>query len=444
MTSSPLQTPYMSPKPSEEEFSQLFEKFYQYQQNQSPLALLKEKWWLKFLEKGFPDRRNDAFRYLPLSQLYHHLFVMEEPAKSLPQIPTMPKNAAAQFVFVNGVFIPSLSQTDKLPSSLYFAPLSSALRTYGAFIQNRTAMLLKNENDPFACLNGALQTEPLFLYCPPKVIVEEPIVILNYVTKGEAPLCVAPRIQLFAGKEAQLQLSCMTISENERSYFSNQLIDIALEENAQLHLSLIETPPAHAWSFQSIRAQLKRNSRFTSTSGSSGSKTHRQSYHAILLEENAQCDLNGLWMNKDQCQTHTHVLIEHLAPHCQSRQLFKGALTDQSRSSFEGKIYVHSEAQKTDAFQRNNNLILSNQAIAYSKPNLEILADDVKASHGATFGQLSENELFYLQTRGLSKSLASKLLIKGFTDEIVDQLPLPQMQAAMAVAIAQVCEKTCG
>ena len=152
-----------------------------------------------------------------------------------------------------------------------------------------------------------------------------------------------------------------------------------------------------------------------------GAKTVREDYKIALNGENGEADLNGLWVLKEKNECHVNVMIEHVAPHCRSNQLFKGVLDDFARSSFEGKIWVRKEAQKTDAFQLNNNLLLSDHANADSKPNLEIFADDVKASHGSTMGQVDEEQLFYLKTRGFSKEVAEKFLVRAFCQEVLQK-----------------------
>jgi Fe-S cluster assembly protein SufD len=154
----------------------------------------------------------------------------------------------------------------------------------------------------------------------------------------------------------------------------------------------------------------------------------RHSLRVHIQGENADALLQGLWHQKKSSQTHTHVFVEHAAPHAKSLQKFKGVLKDTAQSSFEGKIFVRPEAQKTEAYQLNQNLLLSDAAIANAKPNLEVFADDVKASHGATFSQVDDEQLFYLKSRGLSPEAASRLLIRGFMQEMIDQIGVPSVR----------------
>ena len=179
-----------------------------------------------------------------------------------------------------------------------------------------------------------------------------------------------------------------------------------------------------AWHLDAFRATLKRDSYLKTVSVTEGGMTVRNDYRITLAGENAEALLNGIWMLSDKREAHANIFIDHQAPICRSFQLFKDVLTDFSRSSFEGKIMVRQAAQKTEAFQLNNNLLLNDHAHADSKPNLEIFADDVKASHGATFGQLDPDQLFYLKTRGFSDETAKNLLIYGFCEQVIELIPI--------------------
>ena len=209
----------------------------------------------------------------------------------------------------------------------------------------------------------------------------------------------------------------------------NLSFDLSIDEDS--HVQYIQSAfdiSQDSWYFDACSASLKRNSTFKTVMATAGSTSVRHDYRISLTGENAEAKLNGIWMLSDNNESHTHVLMRHQAPYCRSMQFFKGAIDDVSRSSFEGKIFVEQIAQKTEAFQLNNNLILSDHAIANSKPNLEIFADDVKASHGATVGQLDAEQLFYLKTRGYSEQAAKNLLVYGFCKEVIDLIPIPSLQ----------------
>jgi Fe-S cluster assembly protein SufD len=366
------------------------------------LHTLRKRSWDRFQEIGMPKRKQEAFQYVTMERL------------SLP--PLAPKTSLFpqknRIVFSNGYF-----QGGEFPSPLVCIPLDAAMRSYGMFLQNRIVRSLKEEKDPFAALNGACLGSGAFLYIPPGAQIEEPLEIDFLASSTEMS---SPRLQIYMGKGSSLKLILRTSSETKDS-FSNSLVDAALDEGASLEI--YESQKSLGTSFHSCRATLKRDSRFRSLSFSQGSVLSRTSIQVQLLEENSEALIEGLIRMKSDVQNHIHALVEHAAPHTRSRQRFKCMLEDTSRSSFEGKILVRPIAQKTEAYQINNNLLLSPGAVAFSKPNLEIFADDVKASHGSTIGQLDMEELFYLQSRGLPLLEAQKWLSSGFCQELINAAP---------------------
>ena len=369
--------------------------------------------WDRFVEMGLPTKQNEVYRYVRLKDLYSQPYSAPEPFKSLiaPEESTL--------VFANGTYIETLSSP---PKGVIILPLSKAFATYGAFLVSRLNKRNKEEKDPFAALNGAYYTEGLFIYVPPKYVCASPIRMIHYTEKNSKPIHVCPRVHLFAGKDSLLQLTWEQRGPLERMWV-NTYIDCALEEAASVTVSQVHDLPETAHHFLALRATLKSRSSFKSFSVTNGSATSREDYCVRLQGEAASVSLYGVWDLKEHRQHHVNLWIDHQEPSCSSLQKFKGILSDTSRSSFEGKIYVHSKAQKTQAYQMNNNLVLGDKAAANSKPNLEIFADDVKASHGATVGQIDPEHLFYLQARGIPLSMAQKLLVQGFRNEIIDLIP---------------------
>jgi len=365
--------------------------------------------WDRFLELGLPTKKWEVFQYVRLSDLYSRTY--EAPERAEPAI--TPKEG--QLIFVNGRYSEELSRP---PKAIVALPLSKALNTYGTFLNHRLATQLKEEKDPFAVLNRALSDEGLFIYLPPKSVGQ--LEIVHVITEHQKPVITAPRLHLFAGKEAEVK--CLLT--HNADHWVNSFVDIALDERASVTLTTLLEANDTSWHFDAIRVTLKRESRFKSYAITNGAATSRQDYVVQLLEEGAEASLYGVCQLDERRHHHVNVLMEHIAPNCRSWQHFKNVLKGVSRTSFEGKIYVHQAAQKTEAYQRNNNLILGKRAFATSKPNLEIFADDVKASHGSTVGQLDEEQLFYLKSRGIPSDHAKKLLVQGFCQEILDHANL--------------------
>jgi Fe-S cluster assembly protein SufD len=354
-----------------------------------PLFALRQQGWKLFQEIGLPRPKQEAFQYLTKK--------LEFP-KPAP-LPQKQKGQEGELLFVDGYF-----QAEKVAAPLICLPLDQAIRSYGIFLQNRIAKQLKEETDPFAALNLAFQGKGAFLYVPPKCKAA-----LHLKQLFTAQAMSNGRIQIYLGRGSELILR--QTAENLPT-FSNTSIDLVLDEGARCFFQ--DQSVGH---FQSLRATLKRDSHLKVLFLG---EQLRHSLKVQLAEENSEVELYGLCQLAEENQSHVHVTVEHMAPHTRSRQHFKSVLKNRSRFSFEGKIYVHSEAQKTEAYQLNNNLILSDAAAANAKPNLEIFADDVKASHGATVGQLDAEQLFYLRSRGLPLEEARDWLIQGFCKEILD------------------------
>ncbi|WP_044881430.1 Fe-S cluster assembly protein SufD [Neochlamydia sp. EPS4] len=418
-------------------FQQMLQKMYVGAlEEKDPTRKLKEKAWLRFLEIGLPTRQSEVFQYLRLRNLYIQAF---ETAHGIPLSADsiaphiLPECSGSVLVMINGDYYPELSNLSALPKRMVILPLKEAWRTYGSFLNNQWNKLLIEEKDPFAILNAALHRQGIFIYAPPKTLADVPLQLLHFNShEPDLSLWTNPRIQGFIGAHSQLDLIATHVDGPGKQFLSNLSIELAMDEES--HLRYFQVPfeilNKH-WYFEAFRASLKKGSTFKSVLASKGSTSLRNDYRVVLAGENAEASLNGLWMLSDQAEAHANILVEHQAPYCRSMQLFKSVLNDASHSSFEGKILVHQAAQKTQAFQLNSNLLLSDKAKADSKPNLEIFADDVKASHGATMGQLDQEQLFYLRTRGYSEKAAKNLLVYGFCKEIIEMIPYPSLMKAI-------------
>jgi len=400
---------------------------------QDPLSKVRNKAWDHFLEIGLPTRKSEVFRYVSLRSLYENAYEtpQEIPAINPALIDSfiLPECQNSVLVFVNGCYQPTLSRRSDIPQKVIVQPLEEAFKSFATFLQNHWNKAVKEEADPFAILNTALQKGGIFIYIPPKTIVEKPIQILHILHTQQKPLMLFPRLHLFAGNFSEALLCNTQGVLSGGSHWINAVTDFTLEEGAKIrYLQNSSQEPPKTLFFEAVRTQLKGDATFKTLNVTQGAECQRYDYKVTLQGENGEALLYGLWMGKGKNEVHTHVLMDHQAPHCHSFQFFKGVLDENSHSSFEGKILVRQAAQKTDAFQLNNNLVLSEGAAAESKPNLEIFADDVKASHGTTVGQLSEEELFYMKTRGFSAEAAKSLLVKGFCNEIIENIPMESIK----------------
>jgi Fe-S cluster assembly protein SufD len=373
--------------------------------------------WEHFLSLGLP-KRESAFQSLPLSELYQKRYDFCASSPNIEKkdvLPLIVPECKNYLVFVDGIFCPHLSA---LPKQVIVSPMAQAFFSFGHFLKSHFSESVKAESDPFVALNAALQEEGAFIYLPPQRTLEEPLQLLHIFTRS-----ASPRIQLFLSAGSEMKLLSRIHVRAQEPVLLNAVMEVTLEEGAHFEYFDFSHADEESWIFNALRARLKRNSRLHCAAISKGARSIRHDFKVALMEENAEAHLEGLCTLKGRRQAHTHVLMEHQAPHCRSLQRFKGILNEMSQSSFEGKIYVHQKAQKTDAYQRSNYLLLDDRARAGAKPNLEIFADDVKASHGATVGQIDAKQLFYLKTRGLPEKIAQQLLVSGFCEEILSKIP---------------------
>lgn len=426
----------VQPGLEQESFKALLESFRTQFAPTDPLHRMRQRAWEQFLSLGLPSRQEENYRLIKLRTLFSRPYSLAKECsfqkeEMLPWI--IPECRGSCLVFANGYYLPALSYLDALPSNIVICSLPEAMQTYGTLLNNYWNQALKGEKDPFAALNGALHAHGVFVYLPPKTKADVPIQILNMIDSCDQQAMMMPRLQLFVGARSEMDVVYTQKQRSQTPYFVNQVAEMILEEGAHVRYiqMLCEEHPL-SWHFDAFRAILKRNSHLETVCVTQGSGTVRTDYQISLAGENAEALLNGVWMLANKREAHVNVLMDHQAPSCRSYQLFKGVLNDFSRSSFEGKIMVRPIAQKTEAFQLNRNLILDDYAYADSKPNLEIFADDVKASHGATVGQLDEEQLFYMKTRGFSDRQAKNLLIKGFCEEVIEKLPLPSLKRAIS------------
>lgn len=422
-----------------ETFHRQLKQLFLSQDEQDGLAPFRKRAWDHFEELGLPTVKTETFQYLRLRRLFDKQFQLAcSYSLSKQEIAgyILPPCARSCAVFVNGQLDLRLSSFEGLPKKVVAICLQEAFRSFGSFINNQVARFLREEMDPFAALNAAFQRQALFFYVPPNTVIETPIQILHLLDGQNA--LYSPRSEFFFGALSEAQVIRTVVRLNGAGGFLNDASHFAIEEGAKITYSRVICPSSSSlWHFDATRTTLKKDSSFKSYIVQEGAEAYRDDYRISLIGPNAEVYLGGVWMLKNKAESHTHVYMDHQSPHCRSMQLFKGILDDSSRSSFEGKIYIHKAAQKTQAFQLNHNLLLSDAAQSDSKPNLEIFADDVKASHGATVGQLDPEHLFYLSTRGLNLNMAKHVLIQGFCHEVIDQIPVAALRTLAADEVAE-------
>jgi Fe-S cluster assembly protein SufD len=302
---------------------------------------------------------------------------------------------------------------------------------YGEIVREHLALGADYIANGFTALNTAFIFHGAFVYIPRDVKVDRPLHLLFISDPADANIVTFPRVLVVADENSSATVIESYASTSDKLYFTNAVVELVLKEGAHLDHYKIQRESSEGFHVASTNVDLGSNSSYDATTITFGAKLSRHNITVTMDHEGAECRVDGLYLVSGRQHTDTHSVIDHKQPHCTSHQLYKGILDGRSRAVFNGKIFVRHDAQKTDALQTNKNLLLSNEARVDTKPQLEILADDVKCAHGAAVGQIDEDELFYLETRGIHTDLARNLLTYGFAEEVIGKIKVDSIKAQL-------------
>jgi Fe-S cluster assembly protein SufD len=387
------------------------------------LRQLREDAFARFCETGFPTTRDEDWRFTSVAAIARTAFRPASPAKLTDLASWRIEGVAAQLVFVNGRFARELSQLDGLPKGVTVASLRERIESHPEEVAAHLGRYADTQRDPFCALNTAFIGDGAYVNVARGVVVDAPIYLLYLSTKEDAPTMTHPRNLIVAEDQSQVAvIEDYASVGGESVVFSNAVTELIAGESTVAQHYLIEREHLKAFNVQTLRIEQGRSANVASHSVLLGGGLVRNNVHPVLAGEGGECLINGLFMGTGRQHLDNYMHVEHAAPHCGSRQFYNGILDGQAHGVFHGRIVVHKVAQKTDAKQTNRNLLLSDDAQIDTKPQLEIYADDVKCTHGATIGQIEENALFYLQSRGISELEARKLLLMAFAEECVDRM----------------------
>jgi Fe-S cluster assembly protein SufD len=315
-------------------------------------------------------------------------------------------------------------------------PFSRALAENPRMLEAHLARLAQTAGRPFAALNTALLEEGALVVLPPAAVQETPVQIVWVSTGGPVPTASHPRTLLVAGEGSQGTVVETFLGRPPARTLTSSVTELQLEKGAvDHHVRVVDE--GEAWHLGTVQGHQERDSRLVSHNLCLGASLTRVDLGSVLDGEGAESLLFGLYLAEGRQHVDNHTSLEHARPHCPSRELYKGILSGSARAVFNGRILVRQDAQKTDAKQQNRNLLLSGEATVYTRPQLEIHADDVRCTHGATIGRLDAEALFYLRSRGIASAQARALLLRAFAAEIVDQVPVPALQARLAELVAE-------
>ena len=392
------------------------------------LAPLRKAGLACFADLGFPTLQDEDWRFTNVAPVARLNF---QPA---PQVAVNGAESKAiaesvfaglsghRLVFVNGFYSSKLSSIKALPNGVRVESLTAALAQDSGLIEKHLGKYAQTEKNSFAALNQAFFSDGAFILVPPGMEVTEPVQLLYISSVKNSGEAILPRNLVIAGANSKLTVVESYLSTGDVPYFTNAVTEILAGENARVEHVKLQDEGAGAYHIATIAGEFGRTSNVNVHSFALGAKLSRNNIRAKLAGEGLECILNGLYLTRNEQLADHHMIVEHAQPHCASHEYFNGILDDKSKGVFHGRIYVHPVAQKTDAKQTNKNLLLSDDASADTKPQLEIYADDVKCTHGATIGQLNAESIFYLRTRGMGEETARRMLIHAFAGEIIERI----------------------
>ena len=383
------------------------------EQQESSIDVIRQEARERFEKQGFPDSHDEDWKFTNLAPVAKLRFEAAGPAdldRASELLRDLPL-ASNRLVFLNGQYAPRLSSPG-LASTIQNTP-STVLEMYLA----RHADFRRNT---FAAWNTAAFENGGFLFIGARKVVDEPVHIVHVSLPGTGPSIAHPRNLIVAG--ALSQVSIIESHIGAGTYLSNAVTEIVVGEEAVVDFTKIQNESSAAFHIAAMHVDLARGSAFTSRVLSFGGALARTQITSVL-DQGSCSTLNGLYVTRDRQHADNRTTIDHAHPHATSHELYKGILDGQSSAVFNGKIIVRKDAQKTDAKQTNKNLVLSEGATINTKPQLEIFADDVRCTHGATVGQLDQESIFYLQSRGVGKEDAREMLTYAFAQEIIDSIP---------------------
>lgn len=393
-----------------------------------------------FENKGFPTKKEEAWKYTSLSSILKNDFSVFPKKENSIEFKEVKKYFLHEVdtykvVFIDGIFSSFLSSTTH--DGLDVCLMSSALtKPKYKMIIDTYFNQIANKEDSLTSLNTAFSLEGAYVNVPKSKVVDKPIEIIYFSTGNEAALMTQPRNLVIVGENAHVQIVERHQSLNANPVLTNSVTEIFAQKRAIVDYYKVQNDVQTANLVDNTYIAQKQESRVSVHTFSFGGNITRNNLNFYHQGERIDSTLKGITIIGDKQHVDHHTLVQHATPNCESHQNYKTILNDSSTGVFNGKIFVEKEAQKTDAFQQNNNILIGDKATINAKPQLEIFADDVKCSHGCTIGQLDESAMFYLQQRGIPKKEAKALLMYAFTSEVTNSVKIPELKAKIARIIA--------
>ena len=390
------------------------------------LPKLQEEAQIALEQIELPNRRTESWKYTRVNKIINREW--QEGNKALDVDESLfPNWNASRIVLVNGVYRDDLSSIIA-EDGLSISSMKNALAQQRDLIHAHCGSLSAHKEDLFEAHNLASAEDGFCLLVGKNALLKASVLVENYVSGND--VSARNRNLIILEKGAQLNMIFANYSDENEAIFSNDLSEVFVGENAQFACDLVQNHLGQEqFAINTIWANQERNSRFTLSTSTLKGNWVRNNVNVRVSGENCETNLYGTYQLRGKQHVDNHTMIDHKVPHCESNEHYKGILYDQSTGVFNGKVFVRQDAQKTNAFQQNANIVMSDEAHMNSKPELEIYADDVKCSHGSTTGQFDEEAVFYLMARGISEQNARELLVKAFIGEVLEKIHHPEVKA---------------
>jgi Fe-S cluster assembly protein SufD len=405
------------------------------------LAALRERAYAHVAAHGLPGPKSEEWRYTSLNALLKADFALATRTLNGIHADRLPTTVAAgqaahRLVFVNGWYRADLSRLGALPAGVEIAPLAQVAAERPALLRDRLGTLAEPDGLPMVALNTAFMNDGVVLRLAKGAVLSDPLVVLFIGDASEGAVAYHPRHLFVAEAGSQATIVEHHIGLGGGAYFANSATEILVEDGAILRHCKIQDEAEAAFHLATTVARIARAGNFDSFVFSQGGRLARNEIRVDLAGEGAGCRLNGGYLAKGRQVTDNTTVIDHRSPHTSSRETYKGVLDGDARAVFQGRIVVRPGAQKSDGQQLNNTLLLSTGAEIDSKPALDIHADDVKCSHGATAGELDDEQLFYLRSRGIPEERARRILVEAFLGDVIDGIALAGLREPLEEMVA--------
>src|SRR5579862_11292 len=410
------------------------------------LQAIRKRAFDHFADAGFPTTRNEEWKYTSVAPLTRVSFrpaadylAPKGARQSSELLQSNPADSIALY-FYAGQFVEELTPASNLPPGVKVTSLAKAIASGSPLLEKHFARYAESTQQPFVALNTAFAEDGALVEISPDVVLSQPIYLCYVAGPSHEPLIYHPRNLVVLGRGSQATVVEQYLSpgqQNQQLYFTNAVTELALGENARVDYIKEQDESRQAIHIATLHFHLERSSSATATSIGFGGSLDREDVIAVLDGPGAECTLNGLYVTTGSQHVDNHTTIDHAKPHCSSRELYKGILDGKSTGVFNGKIVVRKDAQKTDSKQSNKNLLLAEDCVINTKPQLEIYADDVKCTHGATIGQIDAESIFYLRSRGIGHEQARAMLTLAFANDVLGKIKSEPLRARLAELVVE-------